>query len=265
MNKQGSVSNYDQSIIVNGYRLSGVQDINGSYNIQKTPINILGAGHVTSLLNSPVEGNFSFSRNMISEDPLLNLTGDSEFSGVIEYLGNSFGFSGGYLTSYSVSCGIGEIPTINTDISVFGDIGSGISHTQTETHPAIYIPNQGSISINCDGSESNRVTNFEYSINMRRNPIYTVGSIYPAEVCLIKPLEITANFTLSIDDYDSKRVLDAILSPETSNIQVQIKSADLSQTIATYNLNNASLLSESISSNTEDETSVNLSYQGYVN
>ena len=29
----------------NGFRLSGVQDLNGSYNIQKTPINILGQGH----------------------------------------------------------------------------------------------------------------------------------------------------------------------------------------------------------------------------
>ena len=67
MSKQGSVSNYDQSVIIM-VRLSGVQDLNGSYTIQKTPINILGQGHVLSLLNAPTEGNFSFSRNMISED-----------------------------------------------------------------------------------------------------------------------------------------------------------------------------------------------------
>jgi len=265
MSKQASVSNYDQSVIINGFRLSGVQDLNGSYTIQKTPINILGQGHVLSLLNAPTEGNFSFSRNMISEDPLLNLTGNSGFSGTIDYLEKSFGFSGGYLTSYSVSCGIGQIPTINTDITVFGDIGSGLSHSVTGTHPAIYTPSQGSIFIECEGTGTNRITNFDYNININRQPIYKVGSKDPVEVCLIKPLEMTANFTLSVDDYETKRVLDILESPQTSNIKVLIKSADLSQTLQTYEIINASLVSETLSSSTESEMTVNLSYQGYVN
>lgn len=265
MSKQGSVSNYDQSVIINGFRLSGVQDLNGSYTIQKTPINILGQGHVLSLLNAPTEGNFSFSRNMISEDPLLNLTGNSGFSGTIDYLEKSFGFSGGYLTSYSVSCGIGQIPTINTDITVFGDIGSGLSHDATGTHPAIYTPSQGSIFIECEGTGTNRITSFDYNINVNREPIYKVGSKAPVEVCLIKPLEMTANFTLSVDDYETKRVLDILESPQTSNIKVLIKSADLSQTLQTYEIANASLISETLSSTTEEEMTVNLSYQGYLN
>ena len=100
---------------------------------------------------------------------------------------------------------------------------------------------------------------------MNRQPIYKVGSKDPVEVCLIKPLEMTANFTLSVDDYETKRVLDILESPQTSNIKVLIKSADLSQTLQTYEITNASLVSETLSSSTDAEMTVNLSYQGYVN
>ena len=88
-----------------------------------------------------MQGNFSVSRAFVSEDPFLNLTGDGPsfaFSGSVFYempniggtLENNrsgcFGFHSGYLNSYSISCGVGEVPSVNVGISVYGDLGPGI-------------------------------------------------------------------------------------------------------------------------------------------
>ena len=87
-----SYSNYEQKIVLNGFALSGVQDVNGSYGINEKPLKIAGVGFVDALIESPLEGNFSISRDMVSKDPLIQVnsigkyTYDEDFiSGAILY------------------------------------------------------------------------------------------------------------------------------------------------------------------------------------
>lgn len=260
-----AVTKSDQSIIINGFGLSGVTDISATYSVRKEANNILGVGYVTKTLSGPPEASLSISRNMVSTDPLLNLTGDVGFSGTIDYLGKQIGFSSGYLSSYSVSCQIGAVPSIEADISVFSDFGTGIIQSETGSHPAIQIPNQGSIFIECKGSGTNRITSFDYNISINREPIYAVNSFYPADVIFKKPIELSANFTISIGDYETERMVKYLQSQNESDINIIVKTPDLSQTIQTFEIKNASLVSEAFSSSVESEASVNLSYIGYVN
>ncbi|HAI18167.1 MAG TPA: hypothetical protein DCM10_09170, partial [Xanthomarina gelatinilytica] len=79
---------YNQSIFINGTGISGVQSIEGNYGVTEKNVNFIGFGYVTGLISQPMQGNFTVSRALISEDPFLNLTGDGPtyaFSGTIFY------------------------------------------------------------------------------------------------------------------------------------------------------------------------------------
>jgi hypothetical protein len=135
-----SYSNYEQTIVVNGYALSGVTNIDGSYGISEKPIKVAGVGFIDALIEKPLEGNFSISRQMVGFDPLLetNILGKYSFdennlSGVILYDNNrkGFGFKNGRINSYSISCSVGQIPEIQTDITVYGELGKNVMKTNS--------------------------------------------------------------------------------------------------------------------------------------
>ncbi len=135
-----SYSNYEQTIVVNGYALSGVTNIDGNYGISEKPIKVAGVGFIDALIEKPLEGNFSISRQMVGFDPLLetNVLGKYSFdennlSGVILYDDNrkGFGFKNGRINSYSISCSVGQIPEIQTDITVYGELGKNVMKTNS--------------------------------------------------------------------------------------------------------------------------------------
>ena len=145
-----SYSNYEQKIVINGFALSGVQNVDGNYGINENPLRVAGVGFVDALIEAPLEGNFSISRDMISLDPLVETDAlgryvyDEDYiSGVILYDNDNkgFGFTKGRVSRYSVSCSAGEIPTIDTEIRVFGELGKHILSekiTQVNTSFANY-------------------------------------------------------------------------------------------------------------------------------
>jgi hypothetical protein len=130
-----SYSNHEQTVIINGYRLNGVQSVDGSYGISERPIKVAGVGFIDSIVDSPLEGNFSINRKMVSADPLLSTNSvgkydmdEQEISGAILYQDNTkgFGFTKARVSRYSVTCSVGEIPDIQTDITVYGNLGSNV-------------------------------------------------------------------------------------------------------------------------------------------
>jgi len=130
-----SYSNYDQTVIINGHRLLGVQGVDGSYGISEKPVRVAGVGFVDAIVNTPLEGNFSIKRKMVGRDPLLEtdslgkyIFDEQEIDGVIAYDDNSkgFGFTRGRVSRYSVTCRVGEVPDIQTDIVVYGDLGKNV-------------------------------------------------------------------------------------------------------------------------------------------
>ena len=135
-----SYSNYEQTVVLNGYALSGVQDVNGSYGISESPIRVAGVGFIDALVESPLEGNFSISRKMVSSDPLIeydalgNFTFDeNEISGAILYDNDTkgFGFTKARLNRYSISCSVGDVPDIDVDLTVYGELGKDVLSSST--------------------------------------------------------------------------------------------------------------------------------------
>ena len=143
-----SFSNYEQKVILDGYNLSGIQNVSASYGISEKPVRAAGVGFIDALIDAPLQGNLSIERTMVGADPLIELDGfgnyiydEKEFDGAVVAQDNSqgFGFQKARLVRYSVSCNIGEIPTISTDFTIYGNLGKDLLAddviTQNLNHP----------------------------------------------------------------------------------------------------------------------------------
>ena len=289
------VQPYNQLVFVNGTGISGIYSIDGSYGVKEKDVNFIGFGYVTGLLDAPLEGSFEIKRKLISEDPFLNLTGDGTdhaFSGTIFYempnvngtlenqKSGSFGFHSGYLNSYRISCSVGEVPDVSASISVFGDLGTGIdarTHAPVD-NPQIRIPNQGSISLSCNKSSSNNIVSFSHEISVARNSIYTIGTSAipvadeanewrnrtPAQVDIIYPIQTTTNFTMLIDDYETKNLYDSLTGIHTDDVSITINDEN-SNNILSFDLSNARLISENVTSSADQPLQVSLTYKKHIN
>lgn len=130
-----SYSNYEQTLIVNGYELLGVQSIDASYGISEKPIKLAGVGFVDALVDSPLQANVSVNRKMVSTDPLLEknfldeyLFDEQEFDGALLFKNKTrgIGFTKARLSRYTASCNVGEIPDVQTDFTVYGQFGENV-------------------------------------------------------------------------------------------------------------------------------------------
>ncbi len=265
MATKNAVVNYEQQFYLSGIQLSGVTNVDGSYAIRENPINIIGKGYTFPLRSGPMEGNFSISKYYIGQENLLNYTGDNHISGSINFGDKSFGFATGYLTDYSISCSIGAIPTARASISVFGDLGSGISASGNNAHPAIQIPNQGSISLNASGYKTNRITNFSYTLRVDREPIYKIGSPYPVQVDRKFPLVQQASFSVEVDDFEITKMREYLIKPRQQDLTISFANPINDNNIDTFVLKDARLLSQGMQSSSDGITKVELNYAAYIN
>lgn len=367
-----SFSNYQQTVIINGISLSGVQDVNGSYGINEKPVRVAGAGFVDALIDSPLEGNFSISRKMVSRDPLLssNVIGsydfdEEEISGAILYdeASKGFGFTKGRVSRYSVSCSVGDIPSIETDIIVFGSLGKNVlSETRFEInesfanypfggddvyfldsngnlldgsnsenlktkwdggslvvsqsdynslpsnsrisddgdvlglgrnafssqvsyegainkeHPPIQFCDQSSIKVSVSDFEIDAVSDFSFSRTINLSPIYAIHqgndqewdggklsfpNLEPVQIDTQYPIETDINFTMIVQSYQIREIRERIQSAPKSDVSIQIRDSRTDQIINSLVGRNVRLTSESLTSNTEQEMSISLTYKGY--
>ena len=308
---------YDQSFYINGTKVVGVQSVNGSYAISEQPINIVGYGHINdsfnkicdhydekeppkslAVINSPMQGSFSVESMLISEDFFISKTGDYPITGSLYYGSNNsfYGFSDGYITSHTVNCSIGQIPTTSTQLTVFGEAGgspdyliqeqdrgritqesaygivdensylSDIPHNATGNaeFPEIGIPNQGSIFIECAGADTDRVISFNHTVNVQHDAIYAVGKNKPVQVDVVWLITTQTNFTLEIDKYKYQKLREYLINPILHDISIKINDC-FGNKIEHYDVEQARLLSESMSSSVEGRLTVDLSYSSYYN
>lgn len=284
-----SYSNYEQKVIINGYQLLGVQSVDGNYGISEKPVRVAGVGFIDATIDSPLEGNFSINRKMVSTDPLLSTNSlgqytldEQEIDGVILYDNDTkgFGFTKGRISRYSVNCSVGEIPDIQVDITVYGSLGKDVAaSTATKTHPPIRYPDQSSMRVTVSDFTIDAISDFSYSRAINTQPIYalpkgniddwnagTAGTknLDPIQIDTQYPIETDINFTIIADSYEIREIKDRIQAAPKSDVNIEIFDAQApTEIINRFVGKNVRLVSESLNSNTEEEMSISLTYKGY--
>jgi len=301
---KGAITNYENTFFLGGTALSGVLSVDGSYNIEYKPINVIGQGFTKQVVASIPTAQLSLSRYLVSNDPVLDLTGQQRnFSAVpidggLYYQNKYFAFQNGYLNSIGISCSVGEIPQIQSSFDVFGNIGPNFNPSGNNYAGSVFVPQVKNITILCRNSSSNRVKDFSIDFDTKNMPIYALrgtNSELPIEVNQVGPIEVNTSFTLDIDDYQTKELFDDLNSNGVTNFTIRVSGTILKdiplttadgqvlQEAATmqdlfsfltiedatplFNFTNsdAIITSEQVNSTAEDVVSVKLSYKTYLN
>jgi hypothetical protein len=301
---KGAITNYENTLYMNSVALSGVISFDGSYNLETKPINVIGKGFCKQVLSQVPSASISVTRYLVNNDPVFSLTGDGNnytaqyVNGGITYNNKNFGFVNGYLSSFGISCSVGDIPQIKSSFQVFGDIGPSINPSGNGISSEVFVPQVKNITITCNNSTSNRVKDFSIDFSCAKNAIYGLSNSnaqYPIEVQNIYPIEVGGSFTLDVDDYETQDIFDILSSASLSSFIIDVRGTVLideflvtadgvelvtsdtnqpfdvyrkledSVPIFNFNTSEAIIIAEQINSTADDLLSVKLSYKTYLN
>lgn len=297
---KNATTNYENTFYFNGTALSGVISVDGSYSLGYNPLNVLGKGLVKQVIQEVPTASLSVSRYLINNDPILSLTGydktkAEKINAGLFYKNKYFAFSDGCLSSVGLNCVVGEVPTIESEFSVYGDIGPNFNPSGDKYAGSVFVPQTKNIVLSTRNSTTNRILSFSLDCQMPKNAIYgiTRASEVPFEVHNMFPFEVVCNFLLEIDDYESKRAFDDLLINGETEFSIDIKASILNDigletaegiqfetsdneginsqnkgddpSIFSFSASDAVIVSEQVSSTSDDVMSVNLSYKTYLN
>ena len=257
----GGKLNYESRVFISGQELSGINTVDLSYSNNANIAKPLGYSRGIMTHSADSQKTMSISRDYVfGSDSLLKYTGDLNLSGSIHYENSSYGFKTGYMTEYMVNIAVGSPPKVNANFVIFGEMKSGVTASGSISHPAIFLPKQGSMTIQSDNSSSNRVVGFDYSVKMNRKPIYTIGSQLPVTIKLIPPLEYSAAVQIEVDDAFMENSQKFIGQKQDKIVSFSLPTGDGS---ISYAIPNASLVSEQLSASADGVLKLTLNYIGH--
>ena len=283
-NELGILGRYrreNQYVFLNSGLVPGIQSISVENDFGVVPVNFIGLNHVNLAPGRAQEGRIRLDRLIIDgTDHFKPFTGVSGFNlYLLKDQHNpidNYGFTSGYISSYSTKCALGQIPRTELGIMSFGNLGtvpSGESidtsgqflNIQTSSETCnLTIPGAGSITLTLNNDfVVNRLLGYEIDINTNRRPIYALGDRYPLAVEIAYPIEISANFTFDLADYSGYAIRDFPGNPKSGNLILQVRDFDDNTLIQDFRFSGVSLVGESYNTDIDGNVSVNARYKRF--
>jgi hypothetical protein len=260
-----------QNVYIKGERIRGVQSCSGGWTAPETYVNALGydGGFIGNVVEESLQANFDVERLMISpHDPITSLLADEQMSGEVAYGdGKNFAFNGGFITSYSCACAIGEIPSLNFSLLAYGQSGGSVpAEARTpELDDSIIIAHPGSILLDVDGFETNRIQSFEVSVNIERTPYNIIGQLQPSEFIMQFPIQVDCTFSMHVDDYESSNMHDFVCTPKEQNLNFAFKDCASGDEIRRLFVKQAYLMDYNQSGGIGEPLEANFTYKSNLN
>ena len=275
----GRIRREAESITINRTGILGVQSISTQYESVARPLDSLGITEIqyapqgaqtaslqlNTLLTNTLGAGYGGSYSL---DVMQNFTGDIPFSGIIDYGTEKIYFSQGYMETYSVSCGIGEIPQTSTTSAIYGDFGTGVLFSEYAQDPGLIpslnIPSYSSMEVNLDEFTTNRMTSFSVDIATPRVPIYTLNADKPDKVIAGTPIEVNVNFSLDIDDYAIKNMRFVPEQTVFKDTTITLKKNNSDVELLRYSFNDMLLTSESFQAGVSSDAAINFNLRSFI-
>ena len=285
----GRVLYGDELVFIQGYDSSqnrwegsgirGVQSIDADFNIPFEPVVFGGNMYEGVVLNgAKPTSSFSIDSFVVTNadaDPLLDLF-DRPLSGVLNWNGlgtaqGNYSFESGFISNYSCSCAVGEIPSVTCDINVFGDVDN---QAPTDLFPEsgkipdeqIQIPRAGDIVLtNVTGQDTNRVQSFNYNLNIPRMDVDTLGGEYRVRIFDITyPIEVDLSFTIDVDDLEPPLLSALLCEQDLPDITIQLSGCHLENAVRTFKIEDPILVSMQETSSISQTLQAEISYKSYI-
>lgn len=273
------ITRENQRFFINSTEIPGIQSVDASYDIGFSPIQYLGmSGPVNGTVRRAQVANFNVNALLISDDLFINYTGSTGFNGYLltskDNITNNFGFTSGYLNSYSSSYSIGQIPTVTAGIFAYGNAGkinlldaaNDFNNIQTSSSNLLLkVPGPGSVSLNMDEFLYNRLNYYSIDINCSKTPYYSIGNRNPTTVDINWPIEVICSFQIELDAYEANSFKDFPFNNNLRNLELTVNDFNTNIQIATYQFNNLVLTAESRKASIDGGLTANLQFKTYLN
>ena len=256
-----------QKLAVNGTGVNALQSLSFGYETTAVPISTLGLEKVIFAPNSPQSASIQGNSLMVYDDFFVGFTGELPFSGQVEYKNEKVKFTEAYLTSYSSSCSIGEIPSTSMSAEIYGEMGTGnyVDFDSITPHDTdLKIAGYNSINIDLDEAASNRVNSYSIDIQSPRTPVYAFNDKTPSEVVSDSPLNVTLQFSIDADDYKIKNMRFVPEETVFKNVNVEINKNNSTENIKTFSFNNMLLVSEQYQSDNNGNVKIDFTLVGTI-
>jgi len=230
----------NQNFYLNNSILSGVQNLNISYDDNIKPSLAIDDPNQNYFISQPIIANLDLDYILSSNDRFISYTGSSPFSGRIEYGNNFFTFSSGYLSNYSIDYRLGEYPVVNTKSIILGELGntSGLFTPSSSLLNNFTAPDNYYVDLNLNETNFNRLESFGINIDIPREPVYTIGNYLPDEVIIKYPISINLNFEFSLSQYNQDKVTNLFTGITQKNLNLSFKRYNSNASLLTFNLSN---------------------------
>lgn len=151
---------------------------------------------------------------------------------------------------------------------ILGEDGQYISYEHdTQIDPAgspCKIATFGTVDLSLDDFTSDRVLNYELTINSNRNPIYKLGQQTPSRVEIDYPIEVTFNCLIDINDYSPSSLKDFPCNQRIKNLSLILKDHETYEPYITYGFNDLFLIGQNYNTTVEGNKQLNLQYKTYL-
>jgi len=287
----------NQRFFINTNEVRGTQSVSFNYAIPTAPLLHIGQTGTQRLVNGPYGGNASVSAHLLTGDPFLKYTGEAPFNGYLFETedGRSLNgdaidiaFTSGFLNSYTVNCAIGQIPMLDAQIQIAGNIGklpsgestssrvssdySIISSTEDKDF-SLKIADPRSLQLNIDDFETNRLNSFNIAFEIQRTPVYSVGEKMPIKCFVNYPISVSCNFQIDLDAHDlrsksgysHKTLRDFPCTQHTENLTLTFYDHYTESQIVQYSFTDLLLISQNHAANIDGNVVANLTYQALIN
>jgi hypothetical protein len=207
---------------------------------------VIGGQISASQVNSPTKIDVSFDRSFIQKDFIFNYIQNNPLRSIyIQQENCYYKISNLYLTSYSASFGVGELPKISSKFSsYYNSFEERDSLEGTNLNLYTYqldIPKLNSIILTDMSNtivddtrnpliKNQIVSNFDFSMTMKRQPYYTIGCKLPNEVVSSFPNDVNFSITTKKLQYSLKEIdntMDDIAPCCNLNFNIYISGCEL--------------------------------------
>ena len=256
---------HEEHIIVNGTLLSGIQNVSFSQNVQEQPVSYLGNDFGGTIINGPTVVTSAIDKILLNQDFITGLTGLTNITGQFEYGSNLADFSQAVVNSYAVSASIGQLPQISFDLSIYGSIsGAAISARPAASNDNSFETiSQEKLIVTYDKGPTNPVQSFNFSETFNVQTIYGVGQNTPSHISIVGPVICEASISVEVEDYEFEETFSFLSGSKNRSRNIKLQISGDSSILNTFEVSNASLISEDIAAGVGDTIIANFSYRGY--
>ena len=245
-------------------KLKSIKNIAFSQEVQEENVQVLGDDLGFKSIIGPTQTRVAVDKTLNSNDFIRNLAGRSDILGQFEYGDNAMRFVSGCINNFSVNATINEIPETSFDLTIYGSLSPQTTLLPSFLQAEDNDPEEAKVeelTVTFDKNSTNAVQSFSFSEVFNKQAFYQIGQNEPSDIKTIGTIQQEVAIDIEVEDYEIEETFSFLSATKDRDRTIKLEIGNPVQN--TYQLQNASLVSESIALGVGGTPVASLIYRGY--